>query len=265
VIAVVRGVVFVAIREVLSAPMRLFACRVAGWSLVWVLASLALARYLGGAETTVNPATLALWSVLTVAFFLPAAILLASAGRRARQATLGAALSAAVTAVVLTSWVLPATSRALFPGIWAPESGTRVPAPAQEARATLRATLPVMPMEFLGKQSSTQLVAQVVSGPPDGWSAIAQLSFRAAFVALCGVMPFAGLVLHRQPRVLRHIGVAAALGLVLYPSRVDALIAPEWILWMFVSSWVPVALLGVGAAASLTRRCWSAVDDPRQA
>ena len=107
----------------------------------------------------------------------------------------------------------------------------------------------------MNTHSTSELVALIGRGPYTGWGGIRQLSFQASFVALCVLVPFLAAVLRTWKRPARFAGFTVALVALLYQTQIQAFIAPDWILWMFVSTWVPVMMLaGLIAIGSGTTR-----------
>lgn len=254
IVAVLRGIVLVAGRDIVSPAMGSFALRVAGWTGAWLLAGVvvSLVRQTNG-PAALGLVSFLLTSILGAAFFLPVAIFFSMLSNRTRQGTLGVVVAVVVLTVVATAWVLPATSRTLIPGIRFIETGTLDRPLDFWADRSFKVSWPSMPVEFLGSFSSPQLVASVVAGPPEGWWSLRLISFRAAFVALCALMPFVALSMNGRRPLWRVTGVVAVAGVCLYWSQLNLWIAPRWIFWMFAAPWVPVATIGLGMTTATLR------------
>jgi len=244
VLAVVRSVALVSWREIGTAPMGTMAVRIVVWSALWVTLGLVVGLYVWGDQSRgVDVAHYAPFAAVAAVFFLPAAALLSALRLRTRVPALGLSMSLALLAVVLVGWAVPAANRSNFPGVSYPEALTPVAPEVVGTRAVVVQAWPPMPADFRGVHSTPELVALIGRGPYTGWGGIRQLSFQASFVALCVLVPFLAAVLRTWQRPARYVGFTVALVVLLYQTQIEAFIAPDWILWMFVSTWVPVMML----------------------
>jgi len=254
-LAVVRSVMLVFRRDCVSAPMGTMARRIVAWSALWLTLGLVGGRYVWGDQGGVLDVTnYAASAVVAAVFFVPAAVLLSALRLRTRMPALGLSVSLALLAVVLVGWAAPAASRHTFVGIPFPETWTLVAPEVTGTRALVRHTWPSVPMGFHDTHSTPELVALIGRGPYTGWGGIRQLSVQASFVALCVLVPFLAAVLRTWRRPARYAGFSVALVALLYQTQIEGFIAPDWILWMFVSTWVPVMMLaGLLSARVLLR------------
>ncbi len=84
------------------------------------------------------------------------------------------------------------------------------------------------------------VVGRYVWGAPSGELGVGAY---AAFAAVAAVFFLPAAVLRTWQRPARYAGFTVALVVLLYQTQIEAFIAPDWILWMFVSTWVPVMML----------------------
>jgi len=244
-VAVVRAVAGVAIKEAASASMSRTWTRVMVWSLAWVVLGLVLSRAFYGWNGL--PAyKVAAWSISGFVFFFPTAILLSSLNRKGRVPIIGLCLTSALVGLLLIGWVSPAANRVVF--------GPLVDMPllakpaVTNAQAVFQTVWPPLPLDYLSGLYAHDLPGLVADGPPNGWSGVYFIAFNAAFVALCGLMPLMGSTLNRHQIWRRRLGIAFVVMLVLYRGRVADLVAPDWVIWNFVAPWLAVAMI---AGASL--------------
>jgi len=249
VLAVVRSVLLVSWRDFVSAPMGTMALRIVAWSVLWVVLGLVVGRYVWGDQGRgLDVVSYAPIAVVATAFFLPAAVLLSAVRLRTRVPALGLSLTLALLAVALMGWAVPAANRILWPAVLNPEVMLTRAVPATVPtgpRAAVQQVWPSIPVAYYSTNSVPELVRLIDRGPYWGWGGIRQLSFQVSFVALYVLVPFLAAVLRTWQRPARYVGFTAVLVALLYQARIEAFIAPDWILWMFVSSWVPVMMLAV--------------------
>lgn len=244
--AVGRAVAGVSVREVVSIAMCRTLAHVMAWSGGWALLGVALSRVVYG--WGYRPVSeLAAWSVVGVVFFFPTAILLSSVTGRRRVPALGLVLASAVAGLLLVGWALPAANRVTFGSVdmfTLGGFGVRAEA-ASGAEQVFRLVFPRLSLEHVSGRYAHDLPGLVSAGPPNGWPAIQLISFSAAFVCLCALMPLAGAALRNRQTVSRRAAIAFAFVFVfvLYRGQIADFVAPDWILWGFVAPWLPVVVL----------------------
>lgn len=248
--AVVRAVAGVSFKEAASLSM----CRtwlvIAGWSTAWALLGIGLSRITQG-WTYRSAYDLAAWSMIGIVFFFPTAVLLSSLTRKRSVPALGLVVSSSLAGLLLVGWATPAAKRVIFGdmNVLASEFGVDNPAESTGARI-FQMALPRVPLEHLSGSFAHEWPGLVAAGPPGGWHAIQMVSFSAAFVCLCALVPMIGLAVRRRGVRGRRVAITAALLFLMYRGQIGDFVAPDWVLWSFIAPWLPVATI---AAVLLAR------------
>jgi hypothetical protein len=243
VVGAARAVAGVSVREVASSAMGHTLLRVMAWSSGWAILGVVLSHLAyGWVRRPVSE--LAAWSVIGVVFFLPTAILLSSITRRRPVPALGLALASAVAGLLLVGWASPAANHVIFGSVdmfmlsgsgWAERSAGD--------EQVFRMFLPKISLEHVSGRFAHDLPGLVAAGPPNGWPALQLVSFSAAFICLCALMPCIGSALRHRSALGRRVAVTAAFLFVFYRGQIADAVAPDWVLWSFVAPWLPVAVL----------------------
>jgi hypothetical protein len=90
-----------------------------------------------------------------------------------------------------------------------------------------------------------------------GWSAIFQINLQLAYVALCFVAVWLGLVMGRTGRSVRMAVVLQLALLVFYQDRISITLTREWWPSIFLATWLPT-LACVACYLMISRRADSA-------
>jgi hypothetical protein len=242
--AVCRAVAGISTKELASLPMCRTWLHISAWSTAWALLGIALSRILYG--WTYRPAyDLAAWSVVGVVFFLPIAILLSSITRRRPVPVLGLVLASAVVGLLLVGWALPAANRVTFgPVDMFTLGGLGVAESAESFGAQIfHMILPRLSPEHVSGRFAHDLPGLVAAGPPNGWPAIQLISFSAAFVCLCALVPLIGAALRQRQALSRRTAITLAFLFLMYRGQIADFVAPDWVLWGFVAPWLPVVVV----------------------
>jgi hypothetical protein len=256
--AVARAVAGVSAKELASLSMCRTWLHIAAWSTAWAILGIGLSRIAYG--WTYRPAyDLAAWSVVGVVFFLPTAILLSSITRRRPVPALGLVFASAVVGLLLVGWALPAANRVTFgPVDMFTLGGSGVAKSAESGGAQIfQMILPRLSLEHVSGQFAHHLPGRVAAGPPNGWPAIQLISFSAAFVCLCALVPLIGAALRQRHTLSRRAAITFALLFLMYRGQIADFVAPDWVLWSFVAPWLLVSVLA-GAYLIIVRSAFSA-------
>lgn len=242
-LAVIRAVAGVTIREAVSVSMCRTWVHVLAWSTAWVVLGIGISGSITGYWGS-SLSGLATWSVSGFVFFLPTAIVLSTAVSRRHVPVLGLVLVSAVMGLLLVGWGLPAANRVTFQSVdivtlGAAGFGER---PESGPLAVFLTVWPRLSLEYVSGRFAHELPGLITAGPPNGWAAIQLISFSAAFVCLCALMPFIGSALRNRQVWTRRAAMALAVMFVLYRGQIADVVAPDWVLWNFVAPWLPVVV-----------------------
>ena len=201
-----------------------------------------------------------------VAYFLPVAVLLATAlgGRRRTTPSLGLGLSTLLVAVALLGWGVPVTNRAFLeanPGTASTAGSGQidiVPNPPGAGLAMAmgsRQTKPYLPTPMFGNDLTVpQLVTKIWRGPEaGGWSAIRWMSFFLAYLAACALIPVLATLLQRSKLLVRFAVLGTTVLVVGAQGGLAAPFGEFSIVWWLGAYWVPVAWMALCVAATARR------------